>query len=195
VDGTDLSQIDPASWRGQAAAVFQSFLQYQLTARENIGLGDVRCLADEERIESAARRSGAHEVVAPLPKGFETLLGKGFEEAHELSLGQWQKLALARAYLREAPILVLDEPAASLDALAERKVYQEFSRASEGKTVLLISHRLGSARLADRIVVLERGRVVEVGRHEDLIAAGGLYAEMYSLQSAWYRETGDEGAS
>jgi ATP-binding cassette, subfamily B, bacterial len=187
VDGVDLREIDPASWRARAAAVFQSFVRYALTARENIGLGDPRCLRDEKAIAAAAGRSGAHAVIQELPSGYETLLGKGLEGAHDLSVGQWQKLALARAYLRQAQLLVLDEPAASLDALAELEVYRQFSQASEGKTVLLISHRLGSARLADRIVVLERGRIVQTGRHEELIAHGGPYAELYALQAAWYR--------
>lgn len=193
VGGVDLRDIHPVAWRERAAAVFQSFARYQLTARENIGFGDVRHLRAEDRIMAAARQSGAHDVVQELPAGYETLLGKGYEGAHDLSLGQWQKLALARAYLREAQLLVLDEPAASLDALAELEVYRQFSRASEGKTVLLISHRLGSARLADRIVVLERGRIAQVGAHEELIARGGPYAELYALQAEWYREATGEG--
>jgi ATP-binding cassette subfamily B protein len=195
VDGIDLREIDPASWRARAAAVFQRFVRYALTARENIGLGDPRCLRHAEEIAAAARRSGAHEVIQALPSGYDTLLGKGFEGAHDLSVGQWQKLALARTYLRQAQLLVLDEPAASLDALAERDVYRQFSQASEGKTVLLISHRLGSARLADRIVVLEKGRVVQVGSHDALITHGGPYAEMYALQAEWYRELAAGGGT
>jgi ATP-binding cassette subfamily B protein len=193
VDGIDLRKIDPRAWRAQAAAVFQSFVRYQLTARENIGFGEPRFLQEEERLVTAARQSGAHDVVQPLPAGYETLLGKGFAEAQDLSPGQWQKLALARAYLRDAQVLVLDEPAASLDALAEQEVYRQFSEVSEGKSMLLISHRLGSARLADRIVFLERGRVVQVGSHEELIARGGPYAELYGLQAEWYREPGAGG--
>jgi ATP-binding cassette subfamily B protein len=188
VDGLDLAEIAPASWRAQVAAVFQEFVQYPLTVRENIGFGDVRALADTRRIQLAAEKSGAHEVVQHLPHGYDTLLGKGFEGAHELSVGQWQKLALARAYLRDAPVLILDEPAAALDALAERDVYERFRDVSEGKTMLLISHRLGSARLADRIVFLERGRIAQMGSHDALIEAGGPYAEMYALQAEWYRE-------
>jgi ATP-binding cassette subfamily B protein len=187
VDGVDLREIDPTSWRERAAAVFQSFVRYQLTARENIGLADPASLYDDDRIRAAAQRSSAHAVIETLPHGYETPLGKGFEGAHDLSVGQWQKLALARAYMREADLLVLDEPAASLDALAELEVYRQFSEASVGKTVLLISHRLGSARLADRIVVLEAGTVAQTGTHDELIARGGPYAEMYRLQAEWYR--------
>jgi ATP-binding cassette, subfamily B, bacterial len=192
----DLRTVDPAAWRARAAAVFQNFVQYQLTARENIGFGDVQFLQEDERIIAAARTSGAHEVVHPLPAGYDTFLGKGYEGAQDLSRGQWQELALARAYLRDAQVLVLDEPAAALDALAELEVYRQFSQAAAGKTALLITHRLGSARLADRIVFLERGRVVQVGSHEALLAAGGPYAEMVALQAEWYREpAADEGSS
>lgn len=186
VDGIDLQSFDPSSWRAQAAAVFQSFVQYQLTARENIGFGDARCLHDQDRIIAAARKSSAHAVVRELPSGYETLLGKGFEGARDLSIGQWQKLAIARAYLREAQVLVLDEPAASLDALAERQVYWQFSDVSEGKTMLLISHRLGSARLADRIVVLNGGRIIEEATHAALMQQGGFYARMLGTQAQWY---------
>ncbi len=127
-------------------------------------------------------------MIERMPGQYETLLGKGYNGAQDLSIGQWQKLALARAYLRDARMLVLDEPAASLDALAEQEVYRHFSEAAAGRTMLLISHRLGSARLADRIVFLEKGRVQEVGHHDELVAAGGPYAEIYALQAEWYRE-------
>jgi len=188
VDDVDLATIDPALWRTQAAAVFQNFVQYRLTARENIGFGDTRRLAAADHIQVAAERSGAHEVIERMPAQYETLLGKGYHDAHDLSTGQWQKLALARAYLRDARILVLDEPAASLDALAEQEVYRRFSEAAAGRTMLLISHRLGSARLASRIVFLEKGLVRETGHHEELLAVSSQYAELYALQAEWYRE-------
>lgn len=188
VNDIDLSTIDPFLWQTQAAAVFQNFVQYRLTARENIGFGDTRLLAAMEHIQSAAERSGAHEIIKQMPAQYETLLGKGFDGAHDLSLGQWQKLALARAYLRDASVLVLDEPAASLDALAEQEVYRHFSQVAVGRTMLLISHRLGSARLADRIIFLEKGCVREAGHHNELVAAGGPYAELYALQAKWYHE-------
>jgi len=185
-DGTDLRDLDPATWRRRSAAVFQEFQQYHLTLRENIAFGNLERAGDEAAIERAARLSGAGEVVATLPQGYDTLLGKEFEEGTELSLGQWQKIAVARAYLRDAEVLVLDEPTAALDARAEVEVYRQFRDVSEGKTVLLISHRLGSARLADRIVVLEGGRIVEEGNHAELMRRGGVYARMLGTQAQWY---------
>ena len=162
-------------------------MKYALTARENIGLGDISRVDDNEAIEQAARLSSAQAVIDGLPSGFDTMLGKEFAGGQEISEGQWQKLAIARVYLRDTNILVLDEPASALDALAELEVYRRFLVLSEGKTVLLISHRLGSARLADRIVFLHRGVIVEQGTHEELIASGGPYAELYQMQAEWYR--------
>ena len=130
---------------------------------------------------------GADEVAATLPRGLDTPLGKEFHQGHDLSVGQWQKLAIARAYLRPAEVLILDEPAAALDAKAEAAVYEHFARIGEGNTVILISHRLGSCRLADRIFVLREGQLVEEGSHASLATAGGEYAELYRLQAAWYR--------
>lgn len=188
VDGTDLQDIAPDAWRTHVGAVFQDYARYALTVRENIGFGQLDRLDDDEAIRSAAKRSSAAELVETLPDGYDTILGKEFENGHDLSLGQWQKLALARAYLRDAALLVLDEPTSALDALAELDVYRRFSELSTGKTVLLISHRLGSARLADRILFLEDGRITEEGTHEDLITASGAYAELYAMQAEWYRE-------
>jgi ATP-binding cassette, subfamily B, bacterial len=186
IDGVDLAQLDPTAWRRRAAAVFQDFQQYHLSVRENIAFGQLERTDERIAIERAARLSGADTVAATLPRGFDTLLGKEFEEGVELSPGQWQKIAVARAYLREAEVLVLDEPTAALDARAEVEVYRQFRDVSAGKTVLLISHRLGSARLADRILVLDGGRVVEEGTHAALMQNGGLYARMLGIQSQWY---------
>ena len=181
VDGMDLAEVAPAAWRGRATAIFQDFARYHDTLHFNIALGGTPDVA------SAARRSGADAVAVALPSGYETVLTREFEEGEDLSTGQWQKVALARAYARDAELLVLDEPTAALDPLAEVDVYRGFREASRGRAAVFISHRLGSARLADRIVVLDGGRVVETGSHEELCRAGGLYAQLLGVQAAWYR--------
>jgi ABC-type multidrug transport system fused ATPase/permease subunit len=187
VAGADLQSIAPAAWRAQVGAVMQDYARYALSVRENIGFGRLEQLYHLPAIVEAARLSGADALVQQLPAGYETLLGPEFAGGHELSLGQWQKLALARAYLRNGALLVLDEPASALDPLAEREVYRQFVNLAAGRTVVLISHRLGSARLADRIVFLSDGAIAEVGSHEELLARGGAYAALYALQAGWYR--------
>lgn len=187
VDGVDLNSLDQQAWRRQVAAVFQDYVKYELSARENIGYGDLAQLNDVASIDTAAAKSGADQVIMQLPKGYETMLGRAYDEqGHDLSIGQWQKLAIARAYLRNGMVLVLDEPTAALDARAEVDVYRQFRNMAEGRSVLLISHRLGSARLADRIVVLEYGQIVEEGTHAELLGRGGQYAELYAVQAEWY---------
>ncbi len=187
VNGRDLREMDTSLWRARVTAVFQDYMKYALTARENIGFGDLSRMNDHDAIEAAAIKSGAHEAVACLPRGYETGLGKVYEEqGQDLSIGQWQKLALARAYLRDAAVIVLDEPTAALDARAEVEVYRHFRDMSQGKSVLFISHRLGSARLADRILVLEEGRICEEGDHDALMQYGGRYAQMVTIQAGWY---------
>jgi ATP-binding cassette subfamily B protein len=188
VASEDLRRIAPPAWRARVGAVFQDYVRYALTARENIGFGRLEKLEDGGAIREAARLSSAAAVIEGLPDGYETLLGKEFAGGRDLSQGQWQKIAIARAYLRDAELLVLDEPASALDALAEREVYRQFLAVSAGRTVLLISHRLGSARLADRILFLHEGRIVQEGTHDDLAAAGGPYATLYAMQAEWYRE-------
>ena len=187
VDGTDLRYLELTSWRERAGAVFQDFMTYALTARENVGFGRIERLDDLDAIESAAARSGAKGVVEQLPAGWETVLGKEFTGGQDLSRGQWQTLAIARLYMRNAELLVLDEPTSALDAMAEVAVYRQFLELSENKTVLLVSHRLGSARLADRVVFLKDGRIVEDGTHDELVAAGGPYADLFEMQAGWYR--------
>ena len=142
---------------------------------------------DDERLRRAAEMSGVDEFALGLPDGFDTPLGKEFEDGHELSGGQWQALAIARLYFRDARLLVLDEPTASLDALAELEVYRQLLGVAGGRTVLLVSHRLGSARLADRVIYLKDGRITEQGTHDELVSGGGEYAEMFAAQAEWYR--------
>ncbi len=200
VDGIDLRKLDPDEWRREATAVFQDFVRFPTTVRENIAYGDVAVLADgtgapeavHRRIAAAAARSGADQFIATLPDGYEALLGKEWAGGVELSSGQWQRLAIARAYLRDAQIIVLDEPTAALDPRAEVAVYRQFSRAAAGRCAVLISHRLGVARLADRIVVLAEGHLVEEGDHAALLRRDGVYAHMYRLQASWYAQPTDE---
>ena len=188
MDGVDRDEIDAVEWRRKVAAVFQDYVRFELTARDNIGFGDLPRIEETPALELAAARSDSAGFISTLPASYDTMLGRAFDEkGQDISNGQWQRLASARAYFRDAPVLVLDEPTAALDAKAEVEVYRRFSDMSEGKSVLLISHRLGSARLADRIVFLDGGRIVEEGSHEELMALGGRYATMYSVQSEWYR--------
>jgi ATP-binding cassette, subfamily B, bacterial len=188
INGADMAALPPGWWQARVAAVFQDYVRYELTARENIGFGNLAQLHNRSAIDLAAARSGADRVIATLPAGYETVLGKAYDESgQDLSLGQWQKLAIARAYLRDGAVLVLDEPTAALDARAEVEVYQQFRDMAQGRTTLLISHRLGSARLADRILVLDNGRIVEQGQHMTLLAHDGRYATMYRIQAHWYQ--------
>jgi ATP-binding cassette subfamily B protein len=201
VDGVDLATIDPKRWRRTATAVFQDFVRYPTSVVENIAYGDIALLADNflqqpvpARIRAAAIKSGADAFIEGLPNGYSTLLGKEFASAVDLSAGQWQRLALARAYLREASLIVLDEPTALLDPRAEVAVYRQFRDAAAGRCAIFISHRLGPARLADRIVVLQHGQIVESGSHDALLARNGEYARLYRLQASWYgseRSAGD----
>ena len=187
LDGKDLRAWDPEALRRRVGVVFQDYNQYQLTARDNVGLGSVPHRDDEPRILRAVDRGGAEAVVAGLRDGLDTQLGRRFKDGVELSGGQWQKIALARAFMREeADILVLDEPTAALDAEAEHAVFERFKRLAEGRTSILISHRFPTVRMADRIVVLEGGRILEQGTHEALVAEGGRYAHLFSLQAQGY---------
>ena len=186
LDGVDLREYSIEDMQSEIGVIFQDFMRYEMTARQNIAVGRIDA-ANDDAIREAAHKSLADEVVAKLPRGYEQLLGRRFEGGVDLSGGEWQKFALARAYLRDAQLLILDEPTASLDARSEFEVFQRFAELTEGKMALLISHRFSTVRMADRIVVLENGRIVEQGSHSQLMALGARYAGMFELQAASYR--------
>jgi ATP-binding cassette subfamily B protein len=188
LDGRDVRTWDEQELRARIGVIFQDFNEYQLALRENVAFGSVDHLDDELRVGRAVDQGGAKELVATLSAGLETQLGRWFAGGVELSGGQWQKVALARAFMREeADILILDEPTAALDAEAEHAVFQRFRALAAGRTTILISHRFPTVRMADRILVLEAGRVIEDGTHAELIAAGRRYAHLFGLQAAGYR--------
>jgi len=187
LDGHDLREYDLAALRANIGVIFQDFVRYHLTAAENIAVGRIEARDDRERIVAAAERSLADEVIRRLPQGYDQMLGKRFRTGVELSGGEWQKVAIARAYMRDAQLLILDEPTAALDARSEFEVFQRFKELSEGKTAVLISHRFSSVRMADRILVLAEGEIEAAGTHEELLAQRGRYAELFELQAAGYR--------
>ncbi len=187
-DGVDTASLDQDELRRRIAVIFQDFLHYALPARENIGLGAVEHLDDRERIEAAARQSGAHRPIDALPDGYDTILSPEFAGGRDLSIGQWQRVALARAFIRDAPLIILDEPTAALDPRAEHELFNSIRVLYTGRTVLLISHRYSTVRAADRIYVLADGRIAEHGSHEELMARGGHYAELFTLQAAAYTD-------
>ncbi|MBM3332049.1 ABC transporter ATP-binding protein [candidate division WOR-3 bacterium] len=189
VDGVDIRQFEPARWRRQVSVVLQDYVQYQLPVWENIWLGDAESVPDRERIVEAARRSGVDPVIRRLPQGYDTPLGCWFEHGHELSVGEWQKVALARAFLRDSQIVVLDEPTSSLDPLAEEELFRHFRQAIHGRGAVLISHRFSTVQMADHIYVLDKGRVVEQGTHRQLLETDGLYARLYLAQAAPYHRS------
>jgi ATP-binding cassette subfamily B protein len=187
IDGVDLREYDMEDLCHEIGVIFQDFMRYEMTARDNIAVGRIEERENLDRIAAAAQMSLADEVIARLPGGMEQQLGRRFEGGVDLSGGEWQRMALARAYLRDAQLLILDEPTSALDARSEQEVFQRFAELTQGKMSLLISHRFSTVKMTDRIVVLSHGVLTEEGTHEDLIRHGGLYAEMFEMQAASYR--------
>ena len=187
LDGRDLREYDLDDLRANIGVIFQDFVRYHLTAGENIGVGQIDAMHDATRIREAARRAMADQLVESLPHGYDQLIGRRFKTGVDLSGGQWQKIAIARAYMRDAQVMILDEPTAALDARAEFEVFQRFKELSDDKTAVLISHRFSSVRMADRILVLAEGRLEASGTHAELVTQGGRYAELFELQAAGYR--------
>jgi ATP-binding cassette subfamily B protein len=187
LDGVDLREYDLTSLHQRFGVIFQDFVRYQFTVRENIGFGQIDALDDLERIKEAADRGGAEPIIEAMLEGYETILGRRWERGQELSGGQWQKIALARAFMRKAEVLVLDEPTSALDAEAEYEVFRRFGELMEGRIAVLISHRFSTVRMADRIIVLSEGRLLEVGSHAELIEKDGAYARLFNLQAEGYR--------
>ena len=187
LDGIDLREYDVDELRGMIGVIFQDFVRYDLKVRENIAVGQIDAIGDQPRIVRAAEMSLADGVIAGLESGLDHMLGRRFKGGANLSGGEWQKVGLARAYMRDAQILILDEPTASLDARAEYQVFERFADLTEGRMAVLISHRFSTVRMADRIVVLEDGSVTEDGTHDELLVLSGRYAELFTLQAAGYR--------
>lgn len=187
LDGVDLREYDIDDLRTRIGVIFQDFVRYMMTARENIGFGQIEALEDQPRIEQAAEKGGADDVIADLPERYDTMLGASFIKGRELSGGQWQKIALGRAFMRDAEVLVLDEPTAALDAEREYEIFQRFRQLTDGRIAILISHRFSTVRMADRIAVLENGALIELGTHRELLDKGGTYARLFNMQAEGYR--------
>jgi ATP-binding cassette subfamily B protein len=195
LDGTDIARLDPRDLRRHIGALFQDHVSYQATAAENIGLGDLEHLQDDLAVRQAAGKAGAGDLLSGLPRGYQTPLGKWFDQGVNLSGGEWQKIALARAFMRTVPLLVLDEPSSALDARAEHEFFVRLRWLAAGRATLYVSHRFSTIRRADQIVVLDAGRVTESGTHDELMRAGGQYAEMFLLQAEAYTDSAHDGAA
>jgi ATP-binding cassette subfamily B protein len=187
LDGVDLKEYRVDELRREIGVIFQDFFRYDMAVRDNIGVGLVELVGDDAALWDAAKRSNVEQTISGLPGGLDQMLGRRFEGGIDLSGGQWQRVALARAYLRNAQILILDEPTASLDAAAEAEVFKDFAELTKGRIALLISHRFSTVRTADRIVVLTDGGIAEQGTHDELVAASGIYARLFEMQASNYR--------
>ncbi|HEY1351444.1 MAG TPA: ABC transporter ATP-binding protein [Ktedonobacteraceae bacterium] len=187
IGGRNLKEYDPCALREQIGVIFQDYIRYRMTAGENIGIGRVTEIENRVLVDLAARKSGVDGIIAGLDKSYDTMLGRWFEQGMDLSGGEWQKIALARAFMRNAPVLVLDEPTSALDAQAEYDIFQRFRQLTADCTVIFVSHRFSTVRLADRIFVLEQGHIIESGSHWELLDLGGQYAELFNLQAQAYR--------
>jgi ATP-binding cassette subfamily B protein len=187
MDGKDLRAYRPEDYYGRVGIIFQDFVRYDLSVQDNIGFGQLEYLGDQQRIRQAARKGGAAAMIEKLPMGYDTVLGKTFDEGVDLSGGEWQKIALSRAFMRDVPILILDEPTSSLDALAEQDIYNRFAELTAGKLTIFISHRLSSVKMANHILFLKEGRLLEEGTHSELLAKKGEYFHMFNIQAERYR--------
>ncbi len=187
LDGKDLREYNVTDLRKEIGIIFQDFLRYQMTTNENIAVGNINELGNQELIIHSAKQSLAHSIIERLPNKYEQVLGRHFNQGVELSGGEWQKVALARAYMRDAQLVILDEPTAALDARSEYEVFQRFAELTQNKSAILISHRFSTVRMADRIIVLNKGEILEIGSHEELLDKGGQYAELFQLQAMGYR--------
>jgi ATP-binding cassette, subfamily B, bacterial len=187
IDGTDLRDYSIADLRGSVSGIFQDFVKFQLSVKDNIALGVQASDVDLPAVTQAAKQAGVHETIEHLPKGYESLLGKLFDGGHELSIGEWQKVALARAILRDSQILILDEPTSAMDAKAEAELFERFHELAQGRMAILISHRLSTVKMADRIFVVDRGQIIEQGTHDELMRQQGLYATLFLTQARHYQ--------
>ncbi len=187
LDGHDLKEYDPEDLKGEIGVIFQDFVKFQMTASHNIAVGRIAEKDNNDKIKRSAALSLADSVVESLPGGYNQMIGRRFASGVDLSGGQWQKIALGRAYMRDAQLLILDEPTAALDARAEHEVFQRFADLTAGKTAVLISHRFSTVRMADRILVMENGQLLEIGSHDELLLKDGKYAELFNLQAAGYK--------
>jgi ATP-binding cassette subfamily B protein len=183
----DIRDFDLTELRAQISVIFQDFIHYHMSVQDNIRFGTSSRSLDFEQIEMAAEQAGASEVIARLPQGYQTMLGKLFEGGEELSIGEWQKIALARAFLRQSQILVLDEPTSAMDVKAEAELFERFHALAKDRMAILISHRLSTVKMVDRIYLLDQGHIVEWGTHDELMKRKGPYSELFEMQARGYR--------